>query len=156
MGYGSYKIAGGKLAGQWAGYNVERQCCHKGCKVLVARGVDAMCGRDPHGGDETSCGAFFCPDHLIHVHVDGHSERRCPACARECPFCHGEGDTFRQTADVGLVRETRCEPCNGWGNLPFCSTCEGGEPDRDCVECHGRGVRWDWIGALTKELTADG
>lgn len=77
MGYASYQVVGGPLDGQWAGYGHVGLCGHPDCTVLVWRGVDAMCGANPHGGGEDSCGAFFCDAHLYGGTWSG---SRCAAC----------------------------------------------------------------------------
>ena len=77
MGYASYQVVGGWLDGQWAGYGHIGICGHPGCTTLVWRGTDAMCGLNPHGGDEDSCGMFFCDGHLDYTTVG----QRCETCA---------------------------------------------------------------------------
>lgn len=79
MGYGTYEIDAGPLAGQMGGYNVTATCGHNGCEESIDRGMDHMCGDNPHGGDEDSCGLFFCADHL--EYVGGTPAQRCTACA---------------------------------------------------------------------------
>ena len=92
MGYGTYEIVAGPLKGQMGGYNVDAVCGHDGCTVAIDRGLDYMCGRDPHGGGDDSCGQFFCHEHLYSVKDrDGNWGARCDACSRVCPTCEGEG-----------------------------------------------------------------
>lgn len=79
MGYGSYEIAAGPLAGQEGGYNVAATCGHEGCDAEIDRGMYFMCGDSPHGGTEDSCGMFFCEAHL--EVIGGVERQRCTACA---------------------------------------------------------------------------
>lgn len=72
---------GGPLRGQFGGYNNEGPCGHGGCTETVERGVDAMCGDNPHGGGEDSCGLFFCEAHLVYVPHQSNRSQRCEACA---------------------------------------------------------------------------
>lgn len=80
MGYGAYEIAGGPLAGQLGGYNVKAVCGHDGCEEKIDRGMAYMCGDNPHGGGEDSCGLFFCDGHLAFAAIT-QPHQRCMACS---------------------------------------------------------------------------
>lgn len=61
------------------GYGVPATCDHPGCDKEIHRGLDYVCGGEPHGGDE-GCGLFFCEQHLF-VGVDGKTNQVCERCA---------------------------------------------------------------------------
>jgi hypothetical protein len=46
------------------GYGVPAVCDHPGCNEEVYRGIDAVCGGEPYGGDK-GCGLYFCGSHLF-------------------------------------------------------------------------------------------
>lgn len=80
MGYGSYEIGGSSpLAGEMGGYG------HEGCETVIDRGMAYMCGDNPHGGDEDSCGLFFCYEHLTYPWFNDETiaDQRCYPCAAE-------------------------------------------------------------------------
>lgn len=76
MGYGSYEIVGGPLSGEPGGYGIEAACGFDGCGTVIDRGTAYLCGDNPHGGEEDSCGLWFCDEHL-HYCENG---RRCEDC----------------------------------------------------------------------------
>ena len=113
MGYASYLITRGPLKDQMGGYNHEGFCCHPGCFVVCDRSVSELCGfgdhyasADPHGGNETSCGCFFCDAHLHYV-ADQRGQR-CEACSIPCPACAGQG---------WLEGRGDCPTCEGRGRF---------------------------------------
>lgn len=86
MGYGSYEIGGSSpLAGEMGGYGHEATCGHAGCETAIDRGMAYMCGDNPHGGDEDSCGLWFCYEHLTYPMFNDETiaDQRCFVCAAE-------------------------------------------------------------------------
>lgn len=77
MDYGSYEIVAGPLAGEFGGYGIEAVCGFDGCETVIDRGTAYMCGDNPHGGSEDSCGLWFCHEHLHYCEQYG---RRCADC----------------------------------------------------------------------------
>ena len=60
------------------GYGVPATCERPGCKEEIDRGLAYLCG-DQHGGDEYSCGGYFCGQHLYTAPA-GHHGNRCALC----------------------------------------------------------------------------
>ncbi|MGV9278022.1 hypothetical protein [Streptomyces griseosporeus] len=60
------------------GYGVPTTCEQPGCEEEIDRGLAYLCG-DVHGGDENSCGGYFCGQHL-YMPPEGHHGNRCILC----------------------------------------------------------------------------
>lgn len=73
MGYGSYEVTRKDGTTILAGYLQEGPCEEQICTATVSRGLDALCGETP-GGGEYGCGGYFCPDHISY-------DNRCEKCA---------------------------------------------------------------------------
>jgi len=48
---------------RFVGYGVPAYCDHPGCNGEINRGLGAVCGGEPYGG-ENGCGLHFCAKHL--------------------------------------------------------------------------------------------
>lgn len=62
MGYAHYTLADGREAG----YGVEAECDKPGCSKVIDRGMDYLCGENPHvwgSGDGWGCGNYHCGPH---------------------------------------------------------------------------------------------
>lgn len=77
------------------GYGVPARCEDPECDTSIHRGLDYVCGGDPHGG-EHGCGLFFCSAHLAYSYTsDGMDDlrdedgelypRRCQRCVAGMP-----------------------------------------------------------------------
>ncbi|MBZ6211601.1 hypothetical protein KVH31_34465 [Streptomyces olivaceus] len=60
------------------GYGVPTTCEQPGCTEQIDRGLAYLCG-SVHGGDEYSCGGYFCGQHL-YTAPEGHHGNRCVLC----------------------------------------------------------------------------
>lgn len=60
------------------GYGVPAYCDHPGCTKEIDRGLNYVCGGDPHGG-EYGCGLYFCSEHLF---LSSRRPQRCARCKR--------------------------------------------------------------------------
>lgn len=76
--------------GRPIGYAVEAVCDHPECEEEIDRGLAYCCG-GMHGGEAvqgedgsfvTTCGRYFCPEHLGWVDV-GEGHEVCEACRKE-------------------------------------------------------------------------
>lgn len=65
MGYGAYDTARGM-----AGYMVDDTCHTDGCDESIDRGLEYLCGTDPHSPDP-GCGWWFCSTDLFVFGEDG-------------------------------------------------------------------------------------
>lgn len=74
MGW-SYGVNG---EGREVGYAVDAACDKDGCDARINRGLAYCCG-GMHDGDESCCGGYFCPEHLM-MGI-GLPDQMCEACA---------------------------------------------------------------------------
>jgi len=58
---------------RFVGYGVPAYCDHPDCKEEITRGLHAVCGGEPYGGED-GCGLHFCSSHLYYP---GHLCERC-------------------------------------------------------------------------------
>lgn len=66
--------------GREIGYAVEATCDRPGCDTVIDRGLGHVCG-GMHGGDEFSCGRYFCGNHLWTANLPN---GECRQLCREC------------------------------------------------------------------------
>lgn len=72
MGWaGPFTLPDGRLGG----YAVSATCDEPGCNEKIDRGLGYICG-EMHGGDEWSCGKYFCAKHLFY----GPPNQMCGSC----------------------------------------------------------------------------
>lgn len=62
------------------GFGVDAICDHPGCKNEIDRGIEHVCGGEPYGGD-SSCGLYFCKDHLQTNTIDNEEVPQCTQCS---------------------------------------------------------------------------
>jgi hypothetical protein len=59
------------------GYGVPAICDHPDCAEEIDRGLECVCGSEPHGGDR-GCGLYFCSKHLHYAErLEGAFCKRC-------------------------------------------------------------------------------
>lgn len=74
----------GEVNGREVGYSVEATCDKEGCEAKIDRGLAYCCG-GMHGGDEYSCGGYFCSAHR--THPDREPPEGMPYWREMCESC---------------------------------------------------------------------
>lgn len=70
--------------GREIGYCIQATCDEPGCDAEVDRGLAYVCGR-MHGGDEYTCGGYFCEKHLFCGEANGEVFSCCQKCHDTLP-----------------------------------------------------------------------
>jgi hypothetical protein len=111
MGYGHYLLPDGREAG----YGIDAECDHPGCRVEIDRGLGWLCGELPDGHRDPAapgCGRYYCGQHLDTLAHDcpnpiGSSWCDVAGCDEQATDCMvGESGDFWLCADHALAGGT--------------------------------------------------